>query len=62
MLVTVESMKGFLRQETSFHHVLRVGQATGMWGVRNRIFTFAKVPPSFVSLKNTHKHSNTTVG
>ena len=62
MLVTVGSMKGFLCQETSFHHVLRVDQATGMWGVRNRILTFAKVPPSFVSLKDNHKHSDTTMG
>ena len=62
MPMTVGSMKGFLWQETSFHHVLRVNQATGMWGVKNRIFAFAKVPPSFVSLKDNHKSSDTTKG
>ena len=62
MPMAVGSVKGFLWQETSFHHVLRVNQATGMWGANNLIFTFAKVLPSFVSLKDNHKHSNTTKG
>ena len=62
MPMTAGSVKGCLRQETSFHHVLRANLATGMWGVKNRIFTFAKVPPPFVSLKDNHKHSDTTKG